>query len=199
MIAYVQNVVQACRSIFDGMAVTFSHLLRPPVTVQYPDRTERPVKETLPDRYRGHLTVELDICISCGACERACPIECIRIEDVRIPKETVVGVSGKKTPRAKEPVRFDINLYKCMYCGLCTEACPTRAIYFTKEFEGTTDRLENLHLRFVSPERLEMALAKAKEQEKAAAEAAKAKAEEKKSDEEKPTGCPSADFGNWPH
>ena len=50
------------------------------VTVQYPDRTDLRVQDTLPFRYRGILEVDLEICTGCLACERACPIDCIVIE-----------------------------------------------------------------------------------------------------------------------
>lgn len=177
MIGYIDNIKSACTTIFDGMAVTFSHLFRTPITVQYPDKTPVPVVESLPERYRGHLFVDMDICISCRACERDCPIECIVIDDVKIPKETVIGTSGKDSPRVKEPTRFDIILYKCMYCGLCVDPCPTGAIRFTKEFEGSTDDLSRLHLRFVSEERKASVMKKNEEYEKEQAEKARLKAE----------------------
>jgi len=46
--------------------------------------------------------------------------------------------------------RFDIDLAKCMYCGLCTEVCPTEAIHATCEFEGCTPRIQDLLRKFVA-------------------------------------------------
>lgn len=189
MIAYIDNIKSACTTIFDGMAVTFSHLFRTPITVQYPDKTPEPVIDTLPERYRGHLFVDMDLCISCRICEKACPIECIKIEDVRTPKGSVIGTSGKKSARVKESTRFDILLYKCMYCGLCVEPCPTGAIRFTKEFEGTTSDIMELHLRFVDDERKRIVLERAETYEKEQAELKRKKAEEAK----KPPDPPPAE------
>jgi ferredoxin len=38
-----------------------------------------------------------------------------------------------------------------MYCGLCSEACPTGAIRHTREFEGANAQVANLVMRFVRP------------------------------------------------
>jgi formate hydrogenlyase subunit 6/NADH:ubiquinone oxidoreductase subunit I len=76
---YVGNIKEAVTSIFEGMAVTASHFMRKPYTVQYPDRMPVRVQDTLPFRYRGILEVDLEICTGCLACERACPIDCIVI------------------------------------------------------------------------------------------------------------------------
>lgn len=138
MSAYVGNIVDSVTSIFDGMAVTFSHFFRRPYTVQYPDRMPVRVQDALPYRYRGFLEVDLEICTGCLACERACPIDCIAI-DVLKNKETKQNLL----------VRFDIDLAKCMYCGLCSEPCPTGSIHHTREFEGADYSLESMVRRFV--------------------------------------------------
>ncbi len=134
---YFGNIVYAARSILDGLSVTLSHMVRRPMTIQYPDKTARPVSEMLPDRYRGFLEVDMDICTACLACERACPIDCIKID-----------VAGKGKERYM--TRFDIDMAKCRYCGLCVEPCPTNAIRMTKEFEASTTDLSTLIFRFVS-------------------------------------------------
>jgi formate hydrogenlyase subunit 6/NADH:ubiquinone oxidoreductase subunit I len=145
---------RAARSIIDGMAVTMSYVFRPPITVQYPDRTPVPVADTLPERYRGLLEVDMDTCGACVACQRECPIDCIKIDMV---KERTADGKPKLVM-----TRFDIDMAKCMFCGLCVEACgtdvlcegdtePTKAIRFTREFEGVVDHPAQLMLRFIRP------------------------------------------------
>jgi formate hydrogenlyase subunit 6/NADH:ubiquinone oxidoreductase subunit I len=125
MLAYLKNILNAGATIFEGLSITCSHLVRRPMTIQYPDQIDRPVQETLPKRYRGHLEVDLAICTNCKACERECPISCIAITDSEEP-EKKRWMSG-----------FDIDLAKCMYCGICSEVCPTGAIRHSPEFEGS--------------------------------------------------------------
>jgi NADH-quinone oxidoreductase subunit I/NAD(P)H-quinone oxidoreductase subunit I len=136
--AYAAAVGTTVRSIWHGMSVTLSYLLRRPITVQYPDRTPLPVRETLPPRYRGLLEVDPAICTGCQACERACPIDCIAIvleKDPANPKQRLV-------------TQFDIDEAKCMYCGLCVEPCPTGSIQHTPEFEASSSDLRTLTFRW---------------------------------------------------
>lgn len=143
---YIKSISTAATTILEGMAVTFSHLFREPITVQYPDKTDRPVSEMLPPRYRGFLEVQMDICTGCKRCERACPIECIAIDLVK-------DAATKKQAMS----RFDIDMGKCMYCGLCVEACreeSTGAIRHTREFEGAGPTLDHLTFRFIHSNQL---------------------------------------------
>jgi len=124
MLSYLQNIFETVVTIFEGLSITFSHLMRRPTTIQYPDRIDRPVEETLPLRYRGHLEVDMAICTNCKACERECPITCIAITDSEEPD------------KKRWMTQFDIDLAKCMYCGICAEVCPTGSIRHSREFEG---------------------------------------------------------------
>jgi len=136
---YFSNVVDVVKTFWEGMTVTLSYMVRRPITVQYPDRTAKRIADTLPERYRGLLEVDMAVCTGCMACERACPISVIKItmdKDPVNPKQRVIA-------------QFDIDESKCMFCGLCIEPCPTGAIQHTREFESTMKSVDNLVFRWV--------------------------------------------------
>jgi NAD(P)H-quinone oxidoreductase subunit I len=66
---YTRDAVDAARNLAQGFAVTFDHMQRRPVTVQYP------YEKLIPsERYRGRIHYEFDKCIACEVCVRVCPI-----------------------------------------------------------------------------------------------------------------------------
>jgi formate hydrogenlyase subunit 6/NADH:ubiquinone oxidoreductase subunit I len=93
------------------------------------------------------------------------------IEDVKGAKTTITSKAGKPTPKTKYPTRFDIDIAKCMFCGLCAEPCPTGAIFHTTRFEGTVSSSKNLVYRYVKPADVKLAEEQGKlyEAQKAAA------------------------------
>jgi NADH-quinone oxidoreductase subunit I len=121
--------------IFGGLKITTTHLLRnlflhaahslgrlthlrASVTFQYPEEP-RPLASRFRSRHR--LTVRDEgtpRCVGCMLCETVCPAKCITIVAGEHPHPNV----------EKYPVRFDIDLGVCVYCGYCVEVCPEDAI-----------------------------------------------------------------------
>lgn len=87
----------------------------------------------LPERFRGHLFNDVDDCISCKLCAKACPVDCFVIDTERTPENKL---------RAS---RFDIDLTKCIYCGLCTRVCPTDCLTMEGGYELDPKNTVNKH------------------------------------------------------
>jgi NADH-quinone oxidoreductase subunit I len=56
-------------------------------------------------------------------CEAACPALAITID------------SEERSDGTRRTTRYDIDMFKCIYCGFCEEACPVDAIVETHIFE----------------------------------------------------------------
>jgi len=187
MRTYFLNFWQGLYTILIGMKVTFKHLFIPAVTIQYPS-----VKPQMPERERNRLYVNMDDCIGCDQCARACPVNCIEIETVKsIPGEDL-GTTSNGKKKALWVTTFNIDFAKCCYCQLCVFPCPTECIYMTDVYEFSEFQRENLVFDFVTllpEERIQKKknfeeLQAKKEVEKAAA--AKKAAEEKAAAQAKP-------------
>jgi NADH-quinone oxidoreductase subunit I len=136
---YFGNIFTALSTIFIGMKITFKHLFTPAVTIQYPT-----VKPELPERERNRLYVNIDDCIGCDQCSRACPVSCITIETVKsLPGEDLGKTSNGKKKALWVPT-FTIDFAKCCYCQLCVFPCPTECIYMTDVYEFSELHRENL-------------------------------------------------------
>ena len=118
--SYFRNIWQTIYTILVGMRESAKYCFAKTVTVQYPD-----VAPVIAPRYRGLHYYEIEKCIACDACAKACPVDCIYIEKTavrKIDKESGIAVGGAMT-------RYAIDYAKCMFCGLCTDPCPTDCIH----------------------------------------------------------------------
>lgn len=173
-------------SIFTGMAITMRHLFQPAVTELYPEE-----KVELPKGVRAKLFVNIDDCIGCNLCARACPVNCINIETVPTTADVDLGKTSTGNPKRFWLPKFDIDMAKCMYCDLCVHPCPTECIYMVPEYEYSEYDRSNLvyHFSNLSPEMAaevkEKAVKEAEEKKKKREEEQRVKAEKKKEVESK--------------
>jgi NAD(P)H-quinone oxidoreductase subunit I len=106
------------RGMAKGMALTFKHLLRHPITTQYPEQ-----KLNVSRRFRGYELVWYeDKCTGCATCAKSCPQGNIEI------------VTVQEGDRYKV-LKFEVDTGRCMACGLCVEACPYQALYMGRGYE----------------------------------------------------------------
>jgi NADH-quinone oxidoreductase subunit I len=176
---YFRTIWRAVWTIAVGLKTTFPHLLTPAVTLQYPDQ-----KLKMPERTRNRLYVNIDDCIGCDQCALACPVDCITIETVKSTADQDLGVTSTGHKKRLHVSRFDIDIAKCCYCGLCVYPCPTECIVMTDVYEFSEYDRHNLIYNFsrMLPEEIAAAKEKLKKAEeeaaakKAAAAAAKAAA-----------------------
>ena len=114
-----------------GMLITLRWLFRKPVTAHYPEQ-HLPIQ----DRYMGFPallwddTADEPFCTGCMVCVRECPTQCMAAVMHDNPK-FVEGTSHRK----KIIELFEINLNRCILCGICVDVCNLDAIEMSHEHE----------------------------------------------------------------
>ncbi len=142
---YFSNIWSSLTTIAIGMKVTFKHMFVPSVTIQYPD-----VRLDLSERERNRLYVNMDDCIGCDQCSRACPVSCIEIETVKGLPTDDIGKTSNGKKKALWVTKFNIDFAKCCYCQLCVFPCPTECIYMTDVYEFSEFSRNDLIYDFVT-------------------------------------------------
>lgn len=130
-----------------GMLLTLVSVFKTPVTDQYPN-SPRPVRP----RYMGFPALTWDheigepFCTSCMVCIRQCPTQCMKATMKDNPLQ-IEGVSHRR----KIVDEFEVNLNRCILCGICVEVCNFDAIVMSHEhelsvYERNGDRVDLIEL-----------------------------------------------------
>jgi NADH-quinone oxidoreductase chain I len=115
--------------IAKGLSVTLRHLLRRPVTTQYPEQ-----RLVTSRRIRGNeLIWDREKCTGCATCAKSCPQGTIHI---------ITSVSAGENKYVVE--RFWMDAGYCIFCGLCVEACPYEALFMGYAYERAKYRRSEL-------------------------------------------------------
>ena len=98
------------------------------------------IKERIPQdaRFRGQEFAWFEQrCTGCASCAKYCPLGIIKI---------VTDTSGVNYQEGQsyDIEVFDIDMGRCMYCGLCVEACPYDALHMGSGFEEAQYQRSNL-------------------------------------------------------
>ncbi len=145
------------------MGITFKHLFAKKVTNQYPDRWH-PIDENfigrrsfykgdekrgdIPPNSRNRIFLDIDLCNGCMGCVRACPVNCITVETLKVVPGDNVQPLKDGSKRGLWVTKYDIDFAKCCFCSLCVDPCPTNAIMMTPEFEYSSYDRKDLVYRF---------------------------------------------------
>ena len=127
---YWSDMMSGVTTTLQGMKITWSHIFEPTFTVEYPDE-----QKPIPESERGIHEFDVERCIACDNCAKACPVDCIYIESVG------KGKNAKLT-------RFEIDYQKCLFCNLCVPPCPVDCIKMGKEFDLTGFAREDMIVPF---------------------------------------------------
>ena len=109
--------------LLGGLWLTLKYLFRPKYTLMYPME-----KTPQSPRFRGLHALRRypngeERCIACKLCEAVGPALAITID------------SEMRADGSRRTTRYDIDLFKCIYCGFCEESCPVDSIVETHVHE----------------------------------------------------------------
>jgi NADH-quinone oxidoreductase subunit I len=109
--------------LLQGMRITGKHFFTRKITIQYPDE-----KTPISPRFRGLHALRKypngdERFIACKLCEAVCPALAITIE------------AEPRDDGSRRTTKYEIDLFKCIYCGFCEESCPVDSIVETDVFE----------------------------------------------------------------
>ncbi len=139
-------------SIINFNKTVLHNLISKPATRLYPFE-----ERVYPERTRGHVENDMDVCVLCGLCSIKCPTHAITVD--------------------KAAKTWSIRPMSCIQCRCCVDNCPKKCLSMAQKFqepgpEKVTKTFHQTEKAIAAQE----ALMKAAKERAAAAAAAKAAA-----------------------
>jgi len=129
------GVLSYIKGVFIATGSGIRHLFRPRMTLRYPEQKldlEGPGYKYdarqgvgLPG-FKGRHLLLMDKCTGCQLCAIACDGVAVAIDMQKVQK-------GK--PQNKKDIWPAVDYGRCVFCGLCVDACPFDALYMTNDYE----------------------------------------------------------------
>jgi NADH-quinone oxidoreductase subunit I len=123
------------RGVFIATWSGIRHFFHPRMTLRYPEQKldlegdgykyDAKLGVGLPG-FKGRHILFLDKCTGCQLCAIACDGVAVAIDMQKVTK-------GK--PQNKKEIWPAVDYGRCVFCGLCVDACPFDALYMTNEYE----------------------------------------------------------------
>lgn len=100
-------------NIMNFTKTAMRNLFSKPATRNYPA-----VPRVYPERTRGHIGIDIDVCIFCSMCAKKCPTDAITVD------------------RAEK--NWTIERLCCIQCGSCVEVCPKKCLHMLTAYAQPT-------------------------------------------------------------
>lgn len=171
MAGYFRDLWIGVITVLEGMWVTFRHLFKPTITVQYPRE-----KVPLYPRTRAMLVNHAEDCGYCLSCKRVCPVDIFTIAGARAEPGEDLGILPDGKPKKMHILEFKIDMSKCIYCGLCVDVCDTKSLRWEQPQEQPVYDRRRLHLDFSDMTEEDKRRVRKREDERKQAKAAEAAA-----------------------
>jgi NADH-quinone oxidoreductase subunit I len=111
------------------------HVFRPRMTLRYPDQKldlQGPGYRFDPKNgvglpgFKGRHLLREDKCTGCQLCAIACDGVAVAIE---------MQTMARNKPQNKKDIWPAVDYGRCVFCGLCVDACPFDALAMTNDYE----------------------------------------------------------------
>jgi NADH-quinone oxidoreductase subunit I len=139
--------------ILSGMNKVFIMMFRKKVTISYPNQ-----KTKISSKFRAEHALRRyengeERCIACKLCEAICPAQAIYIETDGYDDDKIINnlkydnktFKYEQNSIPRQTSKYNIDMTKCIFCGLCQEACPVDAIVEGPNIEYSAYTREELY------------------------------------------------------